>query len=269
LIEIKSTERSDRREKAILVKVLLSDGEYSTEDPLEEIRGLVKTAGLIVVGAMLQKRHQVDIATYIGSGKVEELKELVQAHEADLVVFDNDLGPAQTRNLEKALDVKVIEEAVKAPNEVGLTYVPNFHQFEHLRIYVRGYTQISRIFRSARTKFRKRTMVLDAYQRLVIILKFRPGLDLGPYVRSDVVYLRMFKDVPHVDMEMHLPEQGTRVKMRWIDKAQIASPVVMGVPALTMKVLGVGLARGLASRGIVGVDVSSALTPEGQDRTCQ
>ena len=102
MIETKSTERSDRHEKAILVKVLLSDGEYSPDDPLEEIRGLAKTAGLVVVGGMLQKRHQVDIATYIGSGKVEELKELVEAHEADLVVFDNDMGPAQTRNLEKA-----------------------------------------------------------------------------------------------------------------------------------------------------------------------
>ncbi|MBV8228733.1 MAG: DUF3754 domain-containing protein, partial [Planctomycetaceae bacterium] len=38
-------------------------------------------------------------------------------------------------------------------------------------------------------------------------------------VRSDVLYLRMFKDVPHVDMEMHLPERGTKVEMRWIDKA--------------------------------------------------
>ena len=52
---------------------------------------------------MLQKRQQVDIATYIGKGKVEELKELVEAHEADVVIFDNDLGPAQIRNLEKAL----------------------------------------------------------------------------------------------------------------------------------------------------------------------
>ncbi len=48
----------------------------------------------------------------------------------------------------------------------------------------------------------------------------------------------MFKDVPHVDMEMHLPEQGTKVKMRWIDKAQIASPVFMGLPTLAMKAFG-------------------------------
>jgi Protein of unknown function (DUF3754) len=81
-------------------------------------------------------------------------------------------------------------------------------------------------------------MLLDAYQRLIIALKFHDGLDLGPFIRSDVVYLRMFKDVPHVDMEMHLPEQGTKVRMRWIDKAQIASPVFMGLPTLAMKAFG-------------------------------
>jgi GTP-binding protein HflX len=99
----------DRREKTILVGVILPDSDVSPDDPLEEIRGLADTAGLIVVGSMLQKRQQPDIATYIGSGKVEELKELVSAHEADLVVFDNDLGPAQTRNLEKLLGIKVID----------------------------------------------------------------------------------------------------------------------------------------------------------------
>jgi GTP-binding protein HflX len=98
-----------RREKAILVGVLLPEGAYNPEDPLDEIRGLAKTAGLVIVGSLIQKRRQIDIATYIGSGKVEELKNLVEAHEADLVIFDNDLGPAQTRNLEKALSVKVID----------------------------------------------------------------------------------------------------------------------------------------------------------------
>jgi GTP-binding protein HflX len=98
-----------RRERAILVGVLLPDGDFNPEDPLDEIRGLAKTAGLVVVASLMQKRAQPDIATYIGSGKVEELKELVEAHEADLVVFDNDLAPSQTRNLEKALGTKVID----------------------------------------------------------------------------------------------------------------------------------------------------------------
>ncbi len=109
MTELKSNVRSDRREKTILVGVLLPDGDYNLDDPLDEIRGLAKTAGLIVVGSMLQKRQHADVATYIGSGKVDELKELVEAHEADLVIFDNDLGPAQTRNLERHLGVKVID----------------------------------------------------------------------------------------------------------------------------------------------------------------
>ncbi len=109
MIELKSTERRERRERAILVGVLLPDGQYNPDDPLDEIRGLASTAGLVAVGSLLQKRQQIDIATVIGSGKVQELKELAEAHEADLVVMDMDLGPAQGRNLEKILGVKVID----------------------------------------------------------------------------------------------------------------------------------------------------------------
>jgi GTP-binding protein HflX len=109
LAELKVTERFGRPERAILVGVLLPDGGFNPDEPLDEIEGLASTAGLVIVGRLTQKRQQPDIATYIGSGKVQALKELVVAHEADLVVFDNDLGPAQVRNLEKALGVKVID----------------------------------------------------------------------------------------------------------------------------------------------------------------
>ncbi len=109
MIENNSIDRSGRRERAILVGVLLPHNDATPDDPLEELRGLAKTAGLQIVGSLLQKRQQIDIATYIGSGKVEELKAIVEAEEADVVVFDNDLGPAQTRNLEKKLEVKVVD----------------------------------------------------------------------------------------------------------------------------------------------------------------
>jgi len=189
-------------------------------------------------------------------GRLRELKELYAPldPDSDYVKLrdhsrartdqsDEEFLPPLAATLDRAnyreLALGVIEDAVKAPNELGLTYVPDFNLFEHLKVYVRGYTQISRVFRSAKTKYRKRTMLLDAYQRLIIVLKFKDNLDLGPFVRSDVIYLRMFKDVPHVDMEMHLPEQGTRVKMRWVDKAQIASPLAMGVPTLAFKIFGI------------------------------
>jgi GTP-binding protein HflX len=109
LIDLKRTERLGRRERAILVGVLLPGHDPGCDDPLDEIRGLAETAGLHVIAGVLQKRQQVDIATYIGSGKVIELRDLVSAHEADVVVFDNDLGTAQTRNLERALEVKVVD----------------------------------------------------------------------------------------------------------------------------------------------------------------
>jgi GTP-binding protein HflX len=109
LIDNRSFERSNGQETAILVGVILPHHDVTPDDPLDELKGLAKTAGLIVVGSLLQKRQQIDIATYIGSGKVEELKLLSQAHEADVIVFDNDLGPAQIRNLEKQLDVKVVD----------------------------------------------------------------------------------------------------------------------------------------------------------------
>lgn len=107
--ELNSNGQLDRPEKTILVGVLFPDGPYNPDDPLDEIRGLAESAGLIVVGSLLQKRQHIDVATYIGSGKVEELKSLVEALSADLVIFDNDLGPAQTRNLERILEVKVID----------------------------------------------------------------------------------------------------------------------------------------------------------------
>ena len=95
-------------ETAVLVGVQLPDSPYSGE-PLEELQGLVETAGAKVVGRLTQKRGAPDKTTYIGQGKVEQLCLLVQSSEADIVIFDNDLSPAQIRNLEEGLKVKVLD----------------------------------------------------------------------------------------------------------------------------------------------------------------
>ena len=97
-----------RSERAILVGVLLP-GRPLHEDPLEELAGLASTVGAKVEGRLLQRRDVPDRATYVGKGTREELTLLVPQASADVVLFDNDLTPAQTRNLEKALCVKVID----------------------------------------------------------------------------------------------------------------------------------------------------------------
>jgi GTP-binding protein HflX len=99
------------RERAILVSVSLPDRPWTSDDPCDEIRGLVETAGAVVVGELTQKRQDIQLGTYIGTGKLQELKELADATDADVVCFDNDLGPAQARNLEKALGVKVLDRS--------------------------------------------------------------------------------------------------------------------------------------------------------------
>jgi GTP-binding protein HflX len=78
------------------------------DDPLEEITGLAKTAGARVMSGLVQRREKPDVATFVGKGKVQEIKALAEHHDADVVIFDNDLAPGQTRNLEKALGVKVL-----------------------------------------------------------------------------------------------------------------------------------------------------------------
>ena len=89
----------------------LPDRPWLGDDPCDEIRGLAETAGAAVVGELTQKRHGIHLATYIGSGKVSELAELVDGHAADVVIFDNDLSPAQARNLEQALKIKVLDRS--------------------------------------------------------------------------------------------------------------------------------------------------------------
>jgi GTP-binding protein HflX len=89
----------------------LPDRPWTTDDPCGEIRGLATTAGAVIVGELTQKRHEIQLATYIGTGKLTELHDLVQATDADVVIFDNDLSPAQARNLEKALKVKVLDRS--------------------------------------------------------------------------------------------------------------------------------------------------------------
>ncbi len=92
------------REKIIIVGVTLGAGDVEqTEFDLDELALLVDTAGADVVGRIIQRRHAPNPATYLGKGKADELKDLSHALDCDTVVFDDDLSPAQQRNLEKLL----------------------------------------------------------------------------------------------------------------------------------------------------------------------
>jgi len=95
-------------ESAVLVGIYL-DGQGQSSSPLDELADLAEAAGVAELGRIVQRRRKPEVATFIGSGKLAELKELVQATDANLVIFDNDLAPSQTKNLEEELKVKVID----------------------------------------------------------------------------------------------------------------------------------------------------------------
>jgi len=100
------------KERAVMVGVTLPEawtgGQGGAAD-LPELSRLIDTAGADVVGQVAQNRHRPDSRTFIGKGKLEELQELIEDTEATLVVFDNELSPAQGRNLEKLLEVNVLD----------------------------------------------------------------------------------------------------------------------------------------------------------------
>jgi GTP-binding protein HflX len=98
-------------ERAVLVAVLLPDTPADLSDPLGELAALSESAGATVVDSLVQKRLAMDPATAIGKGKMEELRELAAATEADAIIFDNDLSPRQIRSLERAVGLKIIDRS--------------------------------------------------------------------------------------------------------------------------------------------------------------
>ncbi|MBQ3118726.1 MAG: GTPase HflX [Clostridia bacterium] len=102
-------------ERAILCGVhtgaidVLSD---TTEETISELERLADTAGAETVGFMIQNKSQIEKATYIGEGKIEELKNACGELEANLVIFDDELSPMQIRNLEDRLNVRVIDRSM-------------------------------------------------------------------------------------------------------------------------------------------------------------
>ena len=98
------------RERILVVGVMFPGmDEQTLDESLDELALLVDTAGADVVGRVVQRRNAPDPATYVGKGKVTEIHELAEATDCDTVVFDDELTPAQQRNLEKALGRSAID----------------------------------------------------------------------------------------------------------------------------------------------------------------
>ncbi len=141
------------KERAVLVGVMHPRaGATDLEDSLDELALLTSTAGAHVVGRLTQARARLSPATYIGSGKVEELCRLAADTRADMVVFDDDLSPVQIRNLERAIGCKLLDRSAlildifarRAQTAVAKTQV-ELAQLDYLQTRLtRQWTHLSR-----------------------------------------------------------------------------------------------------------------------------
>ena len=104
-------ETEEKQESVILVAVSL-DNDDMTDMCLDELEELVNTAGGIVVGRIIQNRESFSAATYIGKGKIEELSDMIADTQATGIVCDDELSPAQMKNLEEALNIKVMDRTM-------------------------------------------------------------------------------------------------------------------------------------------------------------
>src|SRR5690349_16577614 len=96
-------------ERAIIVGVDMPGGDWPVEESLDELAQLAQTAGVTTVDRVIQRLPKPHPGTLLGSGKIQEIAELVRYHNCDAVIFDLELSPGQHRNLERELDTQVLD----------------------------------------------------------------------------------------------------------------------------------------------------------------
>ena len=105
-------ETKQEAERLLLVGVAVGGNEDEVTESLDELEELARTAGGVTVGRIIQNREAVHPGTYVGKGKLEEIKEFTEEYDIDTIVCDDELSPAQLKNLETALNTKVIDRTI-------------------------------------------------------------------------------------------------------------------------------------------------------------
>jgi hypothetical protein len=159
---------------------------------------------------------------------------------------------------------EALEQALSGASQWGLNLSVDFDVFDRLEIYVRGQGIERRLVRNLSTRFRKVESDAETFQRLVVMLKLRPHRSLPKGVDNDDVYLKLFKDIPRMDLEMLLP--GTQIKMSLFDRTKIVLPTISGVAMTGWKVItgamvvaASGVYNSLALLGLAGGTISYGL----------
>ncbi|MBI3465851.1 MAG: DUF3754 domain-containing protein [Planctomycetes bacterium] len=144
--------------------------------------------------------------------------------------FLNELGNVLTAANYHPLTQKDLNQALSGATYWGLDLQIDRDIFDRLMIFVRGDNPALRVRRDLGTWFRRRQVELDVYERLVLAVKLREKPGVAEGIDTDSVYLKAFREIPRLDVEMLLP--GTRPRIRWFDTAKIGGSSITGIYGL-------------------------------------
>lgn len=165
----------------------------------------------------------------------------------------NDLFVAFDSLMERANFVRLkrsdVLHALSARSSLGMDLSIDLDIFERLEIYGRGDVTVERLKRGWRGWWRRETASVPVYQRLAMIFRLRDTAGFGHFVDTDDVYLKLFKDIPKLDLDMLLP--GGRFRMTPLDRARILLPTVSGLGLAAWKIAQGALL--VAAAGVYGV----------------
>jgi hypothetical protein len=147
-----------------------------------------------------------------------------------------DFGWLLERAQFKHLSRDELEPTLQAASDWGINMDVDFRAFERIAIFARGDGQVKRTRRRLRNFLRVEETMVPAYKRLVIILKMRKHKRLPKEVDTESVYLKVFKDIPKLDVKMLLP--GARVRMSKFDRGRITVPLLTGTAMIAWRLVG-------------------------------
>lgn len=168
-------------------------------------------------------------------------------------------GLLERANFRKVSNDELLESLEKA-SEWGVNLNVDLTVFRHLEIYARGDFTGTRFRRTWRTLFRQESIPIPTYQRLVVMFQLKDGTEHaaeipGAIGRRDAVVLKLFKNIPKMDVDMLLP--GTQIRMTWLDQGKIWLPTISGVGIVALKLL--QGAAGIAMAGLQGTIATISL----------
>jgi hypothetical protein len=138
-----------------------------------------------------------------------------------------------------------IEQAADATSDWGVRLHVEFSMFERLEVYVRGDVVGRRTRRTWRNWFREEEVAVPIYQRLVVAFSIKEDAKCDSHVDSSAVYLKLFKNIPKIDVDMLLP--GSRIRMTMLDRGKIILPTVSGATLSIVKIVQGALAAALTA----------------------